>query len=125
MTDEYDLVSDIEASEWFVIKVRDSKVYAQNLYAALCNMRWQKSEVFPVLKDEFWSCSWRSAGGIVASLRNNDEDYMDWYCSGIGGGFSYDSTLPEGYVGEGFVTEEIKHDLALLGWHPSEWPEDK
>lgn len=121
---EHDLYDDMESAEWFVTKVRNSRVYAQNLYAALCNMRWQKIDILPILKDEFWSCSWRSAGGIVAELRNADEDYIDWYCSGIRGNTSYDDEVPEGYVAEGIVTKEIWYDLGLLGWRPSEWPDD-
>lgn len=124
MTAFDDLVDAIEATPWILEKIRESKSYAQNLYAAMCNMRWQRTDVLPILKDEYWSVTWRSAGGIVAQIRGGDEDYMDWYCSGISGGFTYDDTLPEGYVGEGIVTDEIKYDLALLGWHPSPWPED-
>ena len=121
---DYDMYDDMEAAEWFVTKLRDSKTYAQNLYAALCNMQWQKAEIIPILTDELWSCSWRSAGGIVADLRNCDEDYMNWYCSGIGGGLGTDDPIPEQYVSEGIVTDEIKHDLGLLGWHPVPWPKD-
>ena len=116
------MYNDMESAEWFVTKVRDSKTYAQNLYAAMCNMRWQKVDVMPILKDEFWTCSWRSSGGLVAKLRNCGEDYMDWYCSGIGGGLGIHDTVPTGYVGEGVVTDEIKHDIGLLGWHPVPWP---
>lgn len=120
-----DLYNDMEAADWFVAKVRNpNRRYAQNLYAALCNMRWQPIEVFPILADEFWSCTWRSAGGIVADLRASDEDYMDYYCSGIGGGFSPEDEIKAGYVSEGQVTEEIREDLLKLGWQPSEWPDD-
>lgn len=120
---EYDLEEDMKAAEWFVTKVRDSKSYAQNVYAALCNMQWQRREVMPILKQELWSCSWRSAGGIVARLRN-EGDYMDWYCSGISGSYDHTGELKEGYVGEGIVTEEIGYDFGILGWQPVPWPED-
>ena len=53
---EYDLEEDMHSAEWFVTKVRDSRVYAQNLYAALCNMQWQRREVMPILKEQLWSC---------------------------------------------------------------------
>ena len=123
-----DLQRDMQDSQWFKDKVRSDKVYAQNVYAALCNMRWQPADVVPILKDEYWSCSWRGAGGIVATLEARGGDYMDWYCSGIG-----DETpdtgrwieRPKSYVPEGTVTDEIRADLATLGWHPSEWPKDK
>jgi hypothetical protein len=118
-----DLIEDIRRNENIMSKVRDGKQYAQNLYAALCNIRWQPIEVFPILNDEYWTCSWRAAGGIVASLRSVDEDYMDWYCSGSGG-FSIDDDMPSGYVGEGIVTDEIESDMKSIGWQYSEYPDD-
>jgi hypothetical protein len=124
-----DLEYDLRTTDWILEKARARNDYAQNIYAALCNMRWQKLDVMPILKDEYWSCSWRSAGGIVANMREQG-DYMDWYCSGMGGVATYD--LKEGdeymarmkYVPEATVTEEIKEDLNKLGWVPSEWPDD-
>jgi hypothetical protein len=120
---------DLRTTRWVVEKCR-SDAYAQNLYAALCNMRWQKREVFPILKDEYWSCSWRSAGGIVADIQGKG-DYIDWYCSGIGNHMSEDdeddgsaNLQAKGFVPEGTVTEEIENDLYVLGWAHSEWPND-
>lgn len=116
-----DLEDDIKNDPAIMAKVQD-RIYAQNLYSAMCNMRWQPQEVWSVLKDEFWSCSWRSAGGIVADLRNCGEGYMDWYCSGIvGEDLSVDSPAHK-YVPEGEVTEEILADFARLGWRPSPYP---
>jgi hypothetical protein len=106
------------AAPWFVAKVRSSDTYAQNLYAAMCNMQWQKREVMPILTNEYWHCSWRSSGGLVAQLRGSG-DYMDYYCSGIGDGLGNgDSTGTKGFVPESTVTEEIEQDLAQLGWQP-------
>lgn len=125
-----DLEDDLASCTWFLEKVRTRKDYAQNVYAALCNMRWQPAEVVPILTDAYWSVSWRSAGGIVADFRNtvdNDtvEDYMDWYCSGIGDGLGNgDADGVKGYVPEGTVTDEIQEDFARLGWHPMPWPKD-
>jgi len=107
---------DMGQADWFVSKVRGSDDYAQNLYAALCNNSFQKQDVWLVLKDAYWSCSWRYAGGIVADLQNKGGDYMDWYCSGIG-----DKTDSK-FIGEGNVTDEIAADLALLGWRVAEEP---
>ena len=128
---ENDLEYDLRSTEWILEKARARDEYAQNIYAALCNMRWQKLDVFPILKDEFWSCSWRSAGGIVADMLQKG-DYIDWYCSGMGGmsGFDKDSETYEQwkertkYVSESTVTEEIRADFQKLGWVPSEWPDD-
>jgi hypothetical protein len=120
-----DLEEDFKANPVLMQKIQD-KQYAQNVYAALCNMRWQPADVLPILKDEYWSCSWRSAGGIVADLRGGGEDYMDYYCSGIGDGLGNgDADRTRGYVAEGFVTDEIREDFAALGWHPSPWPKDE
>lgn len=122
--DKPDMYRDMMDCQWFKDKVRNSKTYAQNLYAAMCNMQWQKLEVIPILKDELWSCSWRSSGGKVAELKGAGEDYMDYYCSGIKGGLSYDAKEDEeyfkttGYVSEGEVTPEIAEDLKQLGWVP-------
>ena len=102
---------DMMESAWLVAKVQASEVYAQNLYAAMCNNDFQKIELWAILTDESWCCSWRSAGGIVADLRD-EGDYLAWYCSGI----MNEGTYIEGYVREGTVTEEIEADLRELGW---------
>ena len=112
---------------WLLEKVRTRDDYAQNLYAAMCNMRWIKLEVIPILKDDYWTCSWRASGGIVADLQGKG-DYLDWYCSGMGGLTTYDTDEGDKYmaekkfVSEGTVTDEIRNDLLKLGWVPSEWP---
>lgn len=126
-----DLVKELGQCAWFLTKIRARRDYAQNVYAALCNMRWQPAEVIPILTDEYWSCSWRYAGGVVAEFRNGAtgtvEDYMDWYCSGIQD-FSGDHADPRfnggNYVPEGEVTDEVREDFATLGWTPSPWPKD-
>jgi hypothetical protein len=104
-----------------VDKIRTNESYAQNLYAAMCNQSWQHQDVWTVLTNKTWSCSWRSAGGIIADIRQ-EGDYMDWYCSGMVKGHPDDDlggadTIKD-YVPEGTVTEEIKWDLAQIGWHP-------
>lgn len=128
----HDLEHDITATAWFCEKIRSSDSYAQNLYAAMCNMRFMKLDVVPILKDEFWSASWRAAGGIVSRIQGKG-DYMDWYCSGMGGFAAFDDEIDEeakeqfntrGYVPEGTVTNEIKEDLKKIGWIPSEWPDN-
>jgi hypothetical protein len=122
-----DLVHELADCEWFLEKIRTRRDYAQNVYAAMCNMRWQPLEIMPILRDEYWSCSWRSAGGAVAKLIGHG-DYMDWYCSGIQD-FSGDHADPRfnggGFVPEGEVTDEIREDFATLGWAPSPWTDDK
>jgi hypothetical protein len=116
-----DLEEDIKNDAIIMAKVQ-GEVYAQNLYAAMCNMRWQPYEVWSVLKDEHWTCSWRGAGGIVADLRNCGEGYMDWYCSGIVGDDLPEDHRAHKYVPEGEFTDEILADLARLGWRPSPYP---
>lgn len=105
---------DLRTTQWILDKVRASDSYAQNLYAALCNNDFTKNEIWPVLQDKKWSCSWRSAGGIVANMRQ-EGDYIDWYCSGMNGGWN-SSGDDIGYVNESIVTDEIRDDLLKLGW---------
>jgi len=120
---------DMRTSDWMVAKVCESRVYAQNLYAALCNNTFQKQDVWTILKDQRWSCSWRHAGGIVADMRG-EGDYVDWYCSGIRDTTPMEQTEwdmltleqqtfhkeSQAHVGEGTVTDEIREDLGRLAW---------
>jgi hypothetical protein len=110
---------DLRSTDWIVEKVRTSESYAQNLYAALCNNDFQRQDVWPVLKDQKYACSWRHAGGIIADMRGQG-DYIDWYCSGIRNDDNYDPELniayPNGYVPESVVTDEVQADLQKLGW---------
>jgi hypothetical protein len=113
---ENNMEYDLRTCELMLNKVRNSDSYAQNLYAAICNRQFQKLDVMPVLKDERWSASWRSAGGIIANMREQG-DYIDWYCSGIGEGLGNgDLDGTKGYVPESVVTDEIREDLKQLGW---------
>ena len=108
---------DLRSTKWICDKAKASEAYAQNIYAALCNQDWQKNEVWPLLKGETYSCSWRYAGGIVADMREQG-DYIDWYCSGIRGEQGIDYEPPLTFVSEGTVTEEIREDFFKLGWIP-------
>jgi hypothetical protein len=125
---EYNLEYDLRSVDWILEKVRTSKSYSQNLYAALCNNDFQKNSAWPILKDQLWSCSWRYAGGIIADMRQQG-DYIDWYCSGIREDIP-SSKIEEwsedqkkqyyeiyiNYVSEGIITDEIEQDLLKLGW---------
>lgn len=88
-------------------RMREDEKFAQEVYAAMCNMQWVKG-------DHVFSVSWRSAGGLVASFRDPKETYLDWYCSGI---------TREGAVGEGTVTDRVQDALGAFGWAPKEWDE--
>lgn len=118
---------DLRSTEWILKKVRGDEVYAQNLYAAMCNNEFIKREMWHILAEKKWGCSWRSAGGIVADMREKG-DYIDWYCSGIRhDGYQDDPAEPTleqetfrkklaAYVPESVVTDEIDKDLYDLGW---------
>ncbi len=119
---------DLRSTDWILEKVRESDVYAQNLYAAMCNREFIKHDIIPILKNQRWSCSWRYAGGIIADMRQ-EGDYIDWYCSGIRGERLTEEEFQklsleqqarakeyDAFVGEGVVTDEIREDLFRLGW---------
>jgi len=127
---EYDLLT----TDWILEKVRSDDAYAQNLYAALCNNEFVRREFWPLLRmnpnKDFWSCSWRYAGGIIADMQKKG-DYIDWYCSGIRDVEVYSHyreneqfteeqlahlAITQRYVDEGCITDEIHSDLQQLGW---------
>ena len=126
---ENNMEYDLRSTTWICDKVKASEVYAQNLYAAMCNNEFQRNDMMPILKDQKWSCSWRSSGGIVADMQEKG-DYIDWYCSGIKNTAPIEQsewdnlTLEEqqryketeAYVSESVVTDEIRSDLKKLGW---------
>ena len=120
---------DLRSTQWIIDKVKSSEVYAQNLYAAMCNNDFTKNDVWPILTEKRWSCSWRHAGGIIADMQGKG-DYIDWYCSGIRDSKILDDDefraltkeQQESYiqgkkfVPESCVTDEIREDLLKLGW---------
>jgi hypothetical protein len=133
---EHNMEYDLRATDWIVTKARESEAYAQNLYAAMCNNEFQQNAVWPQLKNQTWSCSWRYAGGIIADMRG-EGDYMDWYCSGIIGEVDADTYAKMStesqerhnyyrthFVGESHVTDEIRQDLLKLGWLVVDNPEE-
>ncbi len=55
--------------------------------------------------DYVYSCSWRTAGSIVAEIRNKGENYLNFYCSG----------------NEGTVDDEFYFDMKEYGWYGYEY----
>ena len=120
---------DLRSTQWIIDKVKGDEVYAQHLYAAMCNNDFTKNDVIPILTEKRWSCSWRSAGGIIADMQGKG-DYIDWYCSGIRDAKILDDDefqaltkhqqeiymRNKAYVAESVVTDEIRKDLLKLGW---------
>ena len=123
---------DLRSTQWICDKAKAREEYAQNLYAAMCNNDFQKTEVWPLLKGETYSCSWRYAGGIVADMREQG-DYIDWYCSGIRSGATKEDLAimtdeeraqydwyQKNFVSESYITDEVREDFFKLGWIPVE-----
>jgi len=126
---ENNMEYDLRSTSWICDKVKGDDVYAQHLYAAMCNNEFQRNDMMPILKGQTWGCSWRSAGGIVADMQEKG-DYIDWYCSGIRDTGDLDDEQfqqltkeqqevyirNKAYVPESVVTDEIRSDLKKLGW---------
>ena len=120
---------DLRSTQWIVDKVKGDEVYAQHLYAAICNNDFTRNDVIPILTEKRWGASWRSAGGIIADMRE-EGDYIDWYCSGIRDAKELDDDefqaltkeqqqaylVGKAFVPESVVTDEIREDLLKLGW---------
>jgi len=107
----FNLERDIRSTDWIISKVRHKEIYAQNLYAALCNNSYIPQDVWGILTNITWDCNWRYAADLVADLRQ-DDSYIDWYCSGTG----FIGTDFSGFVEESFVTDEIESDIKSIGW---------
>jgi len=97
-----DLERDLIDCQFIKEKVRNDNGYATRLYSAICNNRWYHNSHVHGFKEgsDYWSCSWRYAGGIVSSLRTSGGDYLDYYCSGR----------------EGCIEADVRSDLRLIGW---------
>ena len=81
--------------------------FAQNWYAAFCN------NGFSVDDEYVYAVSWRSAGADVADIRHAlgfKENYLDWYCSGMGIGNN------SNYVPEAHITDEVRDHLKEIGF---------
>ena len=107
----FNLERDIRGTDWIIKKIRKQEIYAQNFYAALCNNRYQPKDVWGILSNINWDCSWRYAASLIADIRE-DDSYIDWYCSGTG----FRGTDFTGFVEESYVTEEIEFDINTIGW---------
>ena len=118
---EYNLEYEMKENS-LVIKYLGDQNIAYDFYRALCNMRWRKvgvlseeEQIIDKLKgieSDYWSCTWRYAGSIIADIRNThyltDENYINYYCAG----------------NEGIVTELVKECFEKMGWEPYPWKDD-
>lgn len=106
-----------------VIDYLADRAIAVEFYSALCNVDWylkrphitEDERIIQKLKgerDEYWSCSWRTAGGYISEIRNQhhnkNENYMDFYCSG----------------NEGVVSDLVRECFDRMGWTPVGYLED-
>jgi len=139
-TDEWkvdNMEYDLRNTKWICDKAKTHEHYAQNIYAAICNNEFVKNDVWPILTDNRWSASWRSAGGIVANMVEKG-DYIDWYCSGIRSDWSdeeFNNATKEqrehylytknNFVSESVVTDEVREDLLKLGWLVVDEPKEQ
>lgn len=103
----FNLERDLKRTWWMMDRVRQDVVYAQNLYAAMCNNTFGPYDVWAILRNVQWDCSWRYAANIVAEMR--DEMFEKWYCSGV-------QLVNPDYVPESVIVPHIERDLKTLGW---------
>lgn len=101
-----DLRVDLAADARFLDRIGDD-LFARAVYDSLCNSEYRKGD-----DRTRWSCSWRSAGGIVADLRDKGESYIDFYLGEMldGDGEAVDAeTRRETYA-------EVMSHYMRLGW---------
>jgi hypothetical protein len=107
----FNLERDVRRTDWMINKIRAKEIYAQNLYAALCNNEFAPKDMWAVLKNLKWNCTWSYAANIISEIRE-DDSYSAWYCSGTG----FKGTDFFGFVEESVITEEVQFDLNIIGW---------
>jgi hypothetical protein len=95
--------------QWLVDKIIASDIYAQILYATMCNRDYRKLEMMPIIKGSVWGCSWRHTSDIIADMRSEDE-----YINRFGRDIHEDCNI--GNRQESVVTHEIEDDLHKFGW---------
>ena len=116
LKETFDHLNDLEwalkTSPTIQQKCQEQPEYRNKLYHALCNIEWQRNNAWIVLKDMWWSCTWRYAGGLVAEIygQGNYRDYYLWRPS------AQDLMLGT-YNFSGPVDPEIAHDLGQLGFY--------
>lgn len=103
----YNLERDLVANEAIREAVQTDRTFANELYAALCNNQFIHVRMGDH-ENDYWSCTWRYAGEIVAHIESLGGDYMDYYCTG----------------NEGTISPRVESALAAIGWSGRPWPKD-
>ena len=93
--------NDIKNADFLVKKIRDNSIYAQNLYAGLCNNEFVKN-------GNESGDTFRGNASFLAELC--DLDYYQLYWSG---GSSIEN---KEYKKWGELTSEVEKDLLKIGW---------
>lgn len=99
----YNMEDDIKQCEWICAKIKESKQYAESLYATLCNRKFVNLDVFAILSDQSWSISWRGAAQMIADIAGSN-NYRDYY------------NVPYGSAFNIIKHHQASHDLRKLGW---------
>jgi hypothetical protein len=86
----------------FSEKVKE-KDFARKLYDCLCNTVWYNK-----LTDDIYSCSFRYAGGLIAEMRDQGEDYLDFYCNSFSGEGTYHKEIYEPLNNIGYQAIKFK-----------------
>lgn len=116
---KHHLPADMMRSERMLELIHDD-TFAEELYGALCNIRWVKLPNDPQERTQFmlafdphelrygvdcFGCTFRGAGEFVAALRNQSKDkhdsvYLDWYMG----------------ANRGIVSDRVAAELLKIGW---------
>jgi hypothetical protein len=107
----FNLERDVRTANWVVDRIRSEETYAQNFYAALCNNNYTPKDVWGILSNITWNCTWQQAAEIISDIRQ-DHNPDIWHASGS----NFKITDFAGFVEESYVTHEIESDINQLGW---------
>jgi hypothetical protein len=106
----FNLETDLRRSDRVVYKIRKHEIYAQNVYAALCSNDFAPKDMWAVLTQFTWNCTWGYAARMVSEIREIEPiEIRRWYLLGP-------MHQKDGFVEESTVTDEVRGDLDILGW---------
>jgi hypothetical protein len=98
-----------------ILEACNNIIYATQLTGVLTDFIWQKQDVFWILKDAFWSTSYRESMAFIESITKFDADALRCYyifaINGEQNGYEYKLFTVD-------LPEHFKKTFESINWKP-------